>query len=492
MKFFLKQLCENFTTFSENIAFYIEEESYTYADLGYRVSAIQQQISKYNQQQYFGVVTRNSIDTFATIFALWLTGKTSVPISGKNPHNRNQYVLDQVEIKTIFDSNTDPLKFESITSCISSAIPSNNYLPNYVEVATDTDLYLLFTSGSTGLPKGVRISQRNLDAYLNAFFNCGYQITPSDRCIEVFELTFDASVQCYTFPLMKGASVYTLPDDGIRFLSILKIMTTHDITFVKMTPSAIYYLQPYFNQIYLPHLKYCLFGAEAFPVDLVKRWETCVPNAEIHNVYGPTEATINCTSYKWKKNDLNKSRNGIATIGKPYSKIEAIICDEKQNELPAGTKGELCVSGAQVTKGYWRNQVSNELAFFNKVFEKEEVRFYRTGDLAIKDEEGDLLYVGRIDSQVQIDGHRIELGEIEHHAGIFTKSKCVALVAGNEGLINQIVLFVEGDNADELKLIAHLRKTLPGYMIPHKVVFLKQIPLLSSGKTDRQKLQTKI
>ena len=123
-----------------------------------------------------------------------------------------------------------------------------------------------------------------------------------------------------------------------------------------MTASAIFYLQKYFDQINLPFLRYCLFGAEAFPVDLVKRWEQCIPNAEIHNVYGPTEATINCTYYPWERGTFNKSKNGIASIGKPYLKMNAIICDQDLELVPLGQKGELCISGPQVTKGYWKNK----------------------------------------------------------------------------------------------------------------------------------------
>jgi len=489
MEFFLKQLCLNLDTFGKNTAFHIEGKSYTYTEFGQRIANIQQQLLLFDNTQYFGVVTRNSIHTFATIFALWLSGKTSVPISAKTPQERNRFILDQVGIDVIFDASESPLTFDGISTIGTSTLTETSQKPVLVDVPHDTDLYLLFTSGSTGLPKGVQISRANLDAYLNAFFQCGYQIDSSDRCIEVFELTFDASVQCYTFPLMKGASVYTLPEEGIKFLSILKIMQEHNITFVKMTPSAIYYLQNYFDQIRLPHLKYCLFGAEAFPVELVKKWELCIPNAEIHNVYGPTEATINCAYYQWKRDEPNKSFSGIATIGKPFSGMEAIVCDENQHELAVGEKGELCVAGPQITKGYWQNPENNKRAFFTREIGNKTIRYYRTGDLAFKDEEGDFLFVGRIDSQVQVDGHRIELGEIENYAGKVTGAKCVAIVPKTDEYISTIVLFVESLDLNEEDVLSFLRKNLPEYMIPKRVVFLAQIPLLSSGKTDRQKLQ---
>lgn len=489
MQYFLKQLCENFEVFGTKIAFNIEEQEFTYTELGYRISTIQNQLLLFPHEQYFAVVTRNHIDTFATIFALWLTGKTMVPISASNPKERNAYVIQSVEIKTIFDASAEQLLFEGTKTIQPSLLPKANVPPQYVEVDGETDLYILFTSGSTGRPKGVRISQNNLNAYLNAFFHCGYQISSTDRCIEVFDLTFDASVQCYTFPLLKGASVHTLPEKGIKFLSILKILQSHNITFIKMTASVIFYLQKYFDQIKLPDLRYCLFGAEAFPVELVKRWGNCIPNAEIHNVYGPTEATINCTYYPWQAID-NKSRNGIASIGKPYLNMKAIICNENLEIVSAGQKGELCVSGPQITKGYWKNDENNRRSFFQKEINGINHRFYRTGDLATMDAEGDIFFLGRIDAQVQIDGHRVELGEIEHYAHKFSGVKTVALAATSDGLHKGITLFVESEQIDKEKLSTYLREQLPAYMLPSKIVLLEQIPLLISGKTDRVKLKS--
>lgn len=488
MEYFLKQLCTNFKVFSNNIAFCIDEKSYTYTDLEARVATIQHYLETLGEEQYVAVVARNSIETFAVIFALWLSGKTSVPISPKTPTERNEHIIDQTGIKTVFDSGENPLSFNNTRTIDPKKLAVVTGDACLTDVSADTDLYMLFTSGSTGKPKGVRISRANLDAYLNAFFNCGYTIDSSDRCIEVFELTFDASVQCYTFPLMKGASVHTLPDDGIRFLSIMKILQKQDITFAKLTPSVIFYLQKYFDKIRLPKLRYCLFGAEAFPAELVKQWEKCVPNAEIHNVYGPTEATINCTFYRWNRESENKTRNGIASIGRAYQNMLAIVCDEKGNMIAPGTKGELCVAGPQITKGYWKNKENNERAFFEKELNGSKHRFYRTGDLVICDNDGDLMYIGRLDSQVQIDGHRVELSEIEHHARIFTGVKCIALATEKEGIVHSITLYAEKKEGNPEDLSAHLRKKLPPYMIPHKIIFVANIPLLSSGKTDRQKL----
>lgn len=488
MQYFLKLLFNNLDKFATATAFYIEGHAYTYHSLGERIASIQKQISEYENQQYFAVVSRNHIDTYAAIFALWLSGKTSVPLSAANPIHRNRYIIEQTGIKTILDASIEMLEIDGATTISTIYVEGGNLKPHFSEIDLDTDLYILFTSGSTGLPKGVRISRNNVQAYFEALENCYYEIDYSDRFLNIYELTFDASVQCYVWPIVLGAAVYTIPLGGMKFLMMIKTLQDHQISVVKMTPSAIFYLQKYFSQINLPHLRYSLFGAEALPEKLIEKWEKCVPNAEIHNVYGPTEATVNCTFYKWSRNRKNRILNGIISIGKAYLGTKAIVCDENLNPLPVGTKGELCLSGAQITKGYWHNDVLNNSSFFKLKLDGVIDRFYRTGDLAIIDSDYNIMFLGRIDSQVQIDGHRIELGEIEHYAYQFSSKKSVALAIQRDEINNGIALFIESEEISEDALFEYLRKSLPGYMIPSQVFFIKEIPLLISGKTDRVKL----
>ncbi|MDB4334783.1 AMP-binding protein [bacterium] len=488
MTIFLKQLYDNLDIFGDNIAFCIDDTHYTYAELAKRIAVIQKNIQNWQNHQYFGIVTRNSIDTYATIFALWLSGKTSVPINTKNPQDRNQYIINNVGIAIVFDAEVGSTTFNSCKTICTATITNSLETVKYVEVNEDTDLYILFTSGSTGKPKGVRINQKNIDSYISELDSLNYRFDHDDRCLLVAELTFDASVQCYLYPLLKGASVYTLPNDGIRFLMMLKILQTQDISFVKMTPSAIFYLQNYFDQIHLPKVKYSLFGAEALSANLVAKWSKCVPNAEIQNVYGPTEATVNCSMYRWNESSGIKSLNGIISIGKMYDNIKSIVCDDQLNIVEDGLVGELCLSGNQLSQGYWKRPENNVKSFFTKNIDNKDIRFYRTGDLVKRDEEGDFFYIGRMDNQVQVDGFRVELGEIENLANHNTESRCIALVKKMADSSKMIILFVESLEISEHELYALLIEKLPDYMIPKQIKLVSDFPLLVSGKVDNQQL----
>lgn len=210
-----------------------------------------------------------------------------------------------------------------------------------------------------------------------------------------------------------------------------------------------------------------------------------MPNARLQNAYGPTEATIFCLTYDCKPGRPNKTINGIVSIGRAVQNMSVIVVDEQRKPVAPGTRGELCLAGAQLTPGYWQNPVKNREAFF----EYERTTYYRTGDVCVEDDEGDLLYCGRLDHQVKVQGFRVELGEIEHYVREITGLKHLAAVAPADAVGNATIhLFLEGYRDAVAALLEGLRAKLPAYMIPSRITVLDALPLNANGKIDRPAL----
>ncbi len=487
---FLHKIVSVFNTFPDRNAFCIQDRHYTYSELESRVSAIQLTLTgKFKDEQRIGVLLSDHIDTYAAILAVLLSGKTYIPIHPGHPADRTELIIQQADLKVIF-SIFETIPFPSVEHINTTVLAGNNQ----PVAATGEDIlrknaYILFTSGSTGVPKGTPISYHNLNSFTEAFFNLGYQLDEQDRFLQMFDLTFDLSVMSYLIPMCLGACVYTIPEKGVKFTSIYGILDKYNITFILMVPSILSYLRPYFPEISLPALRYSLFCGEALLTDIVSEWAMCVPNAIIENVYGPTEATIFCLTYRVAPKTGILDNNGIVTIGKPMDNMEAIIVDEDRNELHDGSKGELCLFGNQVTEGYLSEEKNKE-AFFLINGKK----YYRTGDIATKLPDGNFNYCGRIDHQVKIQGFRVELSEVEHHVRTIVNGPnavALAIEAGSQGL-NQIEIVIESVAMNTEELLQTLKTKLPSYMMPANVHYINPFPLNVNGKTDRKALKNMI
>src|SRR5262249_49737678 len=278
-------------------------------------------------------------------------------------------------------------------------------------------------------------------------------------------------------------SCYYKPRKNMAFLAVSDVLERKLITVALMVPSVINYLKPYFSEITLPQVKYSLFCGEALYHETLSGWAHCVPNAKIENLYGPTEATVFCLRYEWQRGELpHRHGKGIVPIGRPMEGIHAF----KVNAAISDEEGELCVSGDQVTSGYWNNPAKTAEVFGTT---DNGGKFYRTGDLCKIDQGGNFLYLGRMDGQVKIDGHRVELEEIEFHARELCGDRgVVAIVDTSEAGSHFIVLFIESDTDLKHGLKEHLKRQLPDYMIPKEIVTTRLFPLNSNGKIDRKAL----
>jgi D-alanine--poly(phosphoribitol) ligase subunit 1 len=496
---FLERIAQNLLEKRERRAFYIGGTGYTYGELASAIAEIQSALKAEKVGNgHVGVYLADDIHTYASILALWMSGRAFVPVNPLFPAARNRKIMEQLGLRWVLHSREmDPgVMIPGCRALHTGAIDlKSDRKPVLDKYTRERDAYVLFTSGSTGNPKGVRISFQNLYAFVRDFINYpAYSFTPEDRFLQIYDLSFDGSVPCYTVPLAIGASVHTVPPDGIKYLAAYKLIHEQRLTFVKMPPSTLSYLRPYFSSIRLPVVKYCLLGGEALPTLLAGEWEPCVPNALIQNVYGPTEATVNCLIYDWNgPGSQRKELNGIASIGKVFGTNRALVISENGALAKPGETGELLVAGDQVSPGYWKDEKLNEKAYVQLDMEGETLRFYRTGDVVTVDGDGDVMFIGRNDEQVQVRGYRVELGEIESLARAFLDGKNVMAIGRDQGMGEmKIFLAVESVEVDPLPLRGHLQEHLPSYMIPDRILCIPHFPRLVSGKLDRKALSEMI
>jgi len=486
----LSPVLENIQHHGSRQAFCINGKFYSYAEFGQHIAAIRKAIKQSRPaSNRIGLVTNDDIATYASIYAVWMEGLAYVPLHHQQPVDRSREVISQAEVDVVLNSVNSGDYFHPRTVFTTGLEPVAEQ-PAPVNVSETELAYILFTSGSTGKPKGVPLMRKNLAAFMDSFMKAGFSVTANDRCLQCFDLTFDVSVQSFMVPLAHGACAYTIPHDQIKYSYVYGLMEDHQLTFAVMAPSMIRYLRPYFDEIDVPSMRYCILTAEASPLDLVNEWAACIPNAEIFDFYGPTEATIYCTYYTYKRGGINKELNGMLSIGRPMDGVDAIIMDESRKLLGVNEKGELCIAGDQLTPGYWNNPEKNAESFFEMEYKGVKTRFYKTGDLCFVDGEGDIMYSGRLDFQVKIQGYRVELGEIEHHARESNgKRNAIALPAQNSSGNTEIVLFLEGADTDIPSVTEYLRSRLPAYMMPAKYLVQELFPLNTNGKIDRVALK---
>ena len=476
---------------SEN-AFCIKGNFYTYSDLSDKVKNIRSLINGRDiENKHVGLVTNNDLETYASIIALWLDGYCYVPLHIKQPIDRCNDIIEQVGIDTILDSSRRSRYNSTMVIDTRKEASFISELDIDDSISDDELAYILFTSGSTGKPKGVSLTRKNIGSFMDSFWATGIKLGVGDRCLQCFDLTFDVSVQCYLSSLISGACAFTVPYGEGKYLTVAALQEEYKLSFAVMAPSMLRYMLPFFDQMDMTSIKSCILTAEACPRDLLEKIYEYCPNIELYDFYGPTEATIYCTYYKLSRTNQNKELNGIISIGKPLKHCYAVILDENGKETSTNKKGELCISGAQVTPGYWNNPEKNETSFFMFNVNGKEERFYHTGDLCFRDSEGDIMYSGRMDNQVKIQGFRIELGEIEHHARQAIANNLVCLAIEKDG-INQLYLVIGGETFDTKSLLSYMSTKMPHYMVPSNIIFLDTFPLNNSDKIDRPRIKVMI
>ena len=345
----------------------------------------------------------------------------------------------------------------------------------------DALCYIIYTSGTTGQPKGVAVNQSNICQFLDGCDSI-YGVAAADRVYQGMTLAFDFSIEEIWPTFKAGATLVAGPNDHRRFGTGLNdFLIEQQISVLCCVPTLLATLERD-----VPSLRLLLVGGEACPADLVKRWSR--PGRRMLNTYGPTEATVTAT---WC--ELLPDRP--VTIGKPLPGSTIYILDDKLQPVLPGREGEICIGGPCVASGYVNRPDLTADRFVPDVFSaRPGAKLYRTGDLGRVNPAGEIVYLGRIDTQIKIRGMRIELGEIEaallDDAGV---TQAVAAAIANEGGVPELAAYVVPRDPDDFlnlrqRLHDSLRSRLPAYMVPAYIEPISTIPVLPSQKADRSRL----
>lgn len=503
------------TSHGSRVALVIDNVEYTYNELFQRSSQVSCTLNKYKQERV-GIFASRSLAPYIGVLGTLASGKTYVPLNPKFPANRNQTIIDLAgleifvvdyagleQVVTIRKNLTSGtiLIFPTMNKTeipgflnekfrIFSAQDLQNSSDNSADVKPRNFAYIMFTSGSTGVPKGVPVSHDNVFSYIN-YLRERYELGPEDRFSQTFDLTFDLSVHDLFLSWSVGASLYVIPEK--KLMAPAKFIKENKLTAWFSVPSLAQFMKRFkmLKENSFPDLRYSLFCGEPLPKSIATAWQVAAPNSVLENIYGPTEATIGITHYRIpKEEDEILEHNGVVAIGNVFDTQDYCLIDEK-NQKVNGT-GELCLAGSQLTSGYWNNSEKTADSYFK--FPNDDKLWYKTGDI-VKKEDNNLLYISRKDFQVKIRGYRIELEEINLSIREITHCDLIRTVPYPviEGVADNLYSFVSVDcKVDKTEIFKYLRYNLPDYMLPKEIFFIDEFPLNVNGKIDLKQLAKKI
>jgi amino acid adenylation domain-containing protein len=460
-----------------------------------------------------GVYLRKSIDALASIFGILKAGAAYVPVDPGAPPQRNAFILGNCSVKAVIlegrfgqplrgllqEKSPAMLELHEVgggaglraaleRAAADSAAPA----AETVSPGPDGLAYILYTSGSTGMPKGVMLSHLAGTSFVNW---CSEVFEPrtEDRFSSHAPLHFDLSILDLYLPLKHGATLVLIGDEvGKAPARLAPLISERRITVWYSTPSILSLLAQYgrLDQLELSGLRLVLFAGEVFPVKHLRALKQLLPQARYFNLYGPTETNV-CTFYEVPPGPIPESRHEPYPIGRACSHYRTLVVDEQGQPAPAGAEGELCAAGPGVMQGYWDLPEQSERAFLEAGSGRE---WYRTGDIVTTDADGNYLYLSRRDRMVKRRGYRVELGEIEaglyRHAAV-KEAAVIALPDQESGVRIKAFLSCheEGARPSVIELKAFCGDNLPAYMVPDVFSFQATLPKTSTDKIDYQRLK---
>lgn len=494
-------------------AFKCGAQSVTFSELDVKTN----QLAKYlldsgvKKGDRVGIHLNRCLETAIAIYGILKAGAVYVPLDFTAPHTRNQKIIDNCDVRFLVSSQ--PLKskvnkllaINSKLECViglklDAAIKTvswdeiynidlSNYLP--VKIVENDLAYIMFTSGSTGDPKGIMHTHKSGLNYAKLSSEL-YGLTSNDRVGNHAPIHFDISTFGYFSAPLAGASTVIVTDAHTKLPgSLTQLMAHEKLTIWYSVPLALVQVlnSGLLDKLNMKSLRWVMFGGEVFAIkhlkELMEKW----PKAEFSNVYGPAEVN-QCTYYNFKE---ISSKYKTLPLGKFWKNTDFKILGRNNKPAKTGEKGELVIRSGTMMRGYWKNNELTEQSLYREAIDSSiENVYYRTGDIVFEDEEGVLFFVGRNDRQIKIRGYRIELNEIEsvlvNHPQI---NEVAVMVNSSEKEIYAAVLLFKNASitVDEIK--KYCKTHLPAYAVPSNIEIFGELPRTSSGKIDKKRISIK-
>jgi len=474
------------------------ERQLTYRDLNQRANQVAHFLRKHGvgPETLVGVCLERSLELVIGLLGVWKAGGAYVPLDPAYPSERLGFMVADAGIRTLLTQRKCKALFppdQVAMACLDdewdAMAQEGTGNPN-IGVSPDNLAYVMYTSGSTGQPKGAMIPHTGLVNYLSWAIKA-YAVEPGGSVPVHSSIAFDLTVTSLYPALLAGGQVELLTEDvGARNL-LAALRARGNRSLVKITPAHLDVLTQQLRSDELAGLtKTFVIGGENLPAECLSLWRDYAPGTRLINEYGPTETVVGCCVHEVRPFE---SRNGPVPIGRPIANTELYVLDEKLQPVPVGEMGELFIGGAGVARGYLNRPELTQERFLPDPFSgRVGACLYRTGDLARYRADGTLEFLGRDDNQVKVRGYRIELGEIEAALASHPLVQTCAVVAredttGNKQLVGYVVPR-SGQRLSVEDAQAFLGRQLPEYMVPAHVVFLASLPLTLNGKVDRKAL----